>query len=143
MSDRSPLKVAIDKRRNPLQQRHVFPFAESSHARKRRVLNTEQSTKSPAAAAAEIMISTGKEKGRAYVYLSFQLIWAEKTYRPDGKTSLNSKYEINPDRNSGLNFAFDQTVRRKAERKKLDAGVCDCCKDVRLLRLAPVLILIK
>jgi hypothetical protein len=41
-----------------------------------------------------------------------------------------STYEVNPARNNGKNFAYEETVRGNA-RKKLDAGACDCCKDVR------------
>lgn len=43
---------------------------------------------------------------------------------------MNAQYEIDPDQNGGLNFAFDEVVRRKDERRKLNAGTCDCCHDV-------------
>lgn len=45
--------------------------------------------------------------------------------------ALTSKYEVNPARNNGKNFAYEETVRGNA-RKKLDAGTCDDCREVRL-----------
>lgn len=54
------------------------------------------------------------------------------TYRFSGaSTTLNALYEINPARNGGLNFAFDEVVRKKEERKKMEAGACPDCIEVR------------
>lgn len=40
------------------------------------------------------------------------------------------QYEINPNANGGLNYAYNQTVRKKDERKKMHATDCECCSDV-------------
>ena len=44
--------------------------------------------------------------------------------------TINSKYEIDPFRNGGLKYQYDEVVRRKEDRKKMDAGDCECCRDV-------------
>lgn len=40
------------------------------------------------------------------------------------------KYEINPDRNHGLSYAYHQVERRKEERKKLTGHGCIECENV-------------
>ncbi|KAI0692394.1 DNA repair protein endonuclease SAE2/CtIP C-terminus-domain-containing protein, partial [Cytidiella melzeri] len=45
------------------------------------------------------------------------------------KISLNSRYRLNPVKNDGLDFQFDEVVRRKHDRCKLDAEDCDYCRD--------------
>ena len=39
-------------------------------------------------------------------------------------------YEINRDRNGGLDYQYEDVVRRKEDRRHLEAGDCDCCHDV-------------
>ncbi|KAH8926719.1 hypothetical protein BT69DRAFT_1214862, partial [Atractiella rhizophila] len=41
--------------------------------------------------------------------------------------SFNSRFEIIPERNRGLNFQFDDVVRNKDERRKMSAAECSCC----------------
>ncbi|KAI0084610.1 DNA repair protein endonuclease SAE2/CtIP C-terminus-domain-containing protein [Irpex rosettiformis] len=45
------------------------------------------------------------------------------------KTSLNSRYRLNPAQNAGLDFQFDEVVRHKHDRSKLGAEDCDCCRE--------------
>ncbi|KAJ2916685.1 hypothetical protein MD484_g3749, partial [Candolleomyces efflorescens] len=44
-------------------------------------------------------------------------------------TSVNSKFVIDPEKNGGLNYQYDEVVRGRENRKAMDAGVCECCKD--------------
>lgn len=45
-------------------------------------------------------------------------------------TSVNSRFVIDPEKNGGLDYQYDEVVRGKENRKKMDAGTCECCKDV-------------
>jgi hypothetical protein len=49
--------------------------------------------------------------------------------------TINALYAINPERNGGLNFQFDEVVRNRDARKRLDGGDCECCREVRRLLL--------
>lgn len=46
-------------------------------------------------------------------------------------TSVNAKFVIDPARNGGRDYKFDDVVRGREERKKLHAGTCECCNEVR------------
>jgi DNA repair protein endonuclease SAE2/CtIP C-terminus len=52
-----------------------------------------------------------------------------RTSRP-GDTTINAQYTIDPDQNGGLNYQYDLVVRNKDERRRLDAGDCECCREV-------------
>ncbi|RDB16596.1 hypothetical protein Hypma_002805 [Hypsizygus marmoreus] len=45
------------------------------------------------------------------------------------KNSINAQYVIDPAKNGGLDFQYDEVVRNKEERKRMDAGDCECCRD--------------
>ncbi|KAI0763251.1 DNA repair protein endonuclease SAE2/CtIP C-terminus-domain-containing protein [Irpex lacteus] len=45
------------------------------------------------------------------------------------KISLNSRFRLNPAHNEGLNFQFEEVVRHKHDRSKLDAEDCECCRE--------------
>jgi len=49
--------------------------------------------------------------------------------RPKSET-LNAAFEIDPDTNGGLNYAYDAVVRNKEERRKMHGSDCECCKEV-------------
>ncbi|KAF8491942.1 DNA repair protein endonuclease SAE2/CtIP C-terminus-domain-containing protein [Gautieria morchelliformis] len=42
--------------------------------------------------------------------------------------SLNGKFEIDPDKNDGLDFQYDGVVRDRDKRRRLEAGDCECCR---------------
>lgn len=42
-------------------------------------------------------------------------------------------YRLNPSKNAGVVFQFDDVVRNKHERRRLDGDDCECCHDVRPL----------
>ncbi|KAG6895039.1 hypothetical protein C0992_003427 [Termitomyces sp. T32_za158] len=48
------------------------------------------------------------------------------------KDTINAQFEINPSRNGGLNYKYDEVVRAKRDRKQMEAGDCECCRDVCL-----------
>ncbi|KAK2463960.1 hypothetical protein APHAL10511_004011 [Amanita phalloides] len=43
--------------------------------------------------------------------------------------TINNKYEIDSSRNGGLEYQYDEVVRRKDDRKKMAAGDCESCRD--------------
>ncbi|KAJ3575007.1 hypothetical protein NP233_g1379 [Leucocoprinus birnbaumii] len=47
---------------------------------------------------------------------------------PATKT-INSMFTINPERNGGVTHQYEQVVRDKAERMRMDAGDCEECRD--------------
>ena len=48
-----------------------------------------------------------------------------------GDTTINAQYAIDPTQNEGLDYQYDHVVRNKDERRRLDAGDCECCHEVR------------
>ena len=59
-------------------------------------------------------------------FLSFSL---SHVSRP-GDTTINAQYTIDPTQNKGLNYQYDEVVRNKDERRRLDGGDCECCHEV-------------
>ncbi|KDQ49142.1 hypothetical protein JAAARDRAFT_43084 [Jaapia argillacea MUCL 33604] len=49
----------------------------------------------------------------------------------DVETTVNAVYQIDQGRNGGLGFQYDEVVRTREDRKRLNAGDCECCRDVR------------
>ena len=47
-----------------------------------------------------------------------------------GDTTINAQYTINPNQNEGLNYQYDLVVRNRDERRRLEAGDCECCREV-------------
>ena len=45
--------------------------------------------------------------------------------------TINAEFVIDPVRNRGLDFQYDEVVRTKEDRRRMDAGDCECCRDVR------------
>jgi hypothetical protein len=43
-----------------------------------------------------------------------------------GKT-INAEYAIDPALNGGLEFRYDEVVRTKEDRRRMDADGCECC----------------
>ncbi|KAK6909370.1 hypothetical protein I203_103387 [Kwoniella mangroviensis CBS 8507] len=43
--------------------------------------------------------------------------------------TFGEEYEINPSQNEGNNFAYHDVRRKKAERRNMHGGDCECCKD--------------
>jgi hypothetical protein len=54
------------------------------------------------------------------------------SYYRDENTTINAQYQIDTDRNNGLDFQYDAVVRDRQERKHLNAGDCECCRGVRV-----------
>ncbi|KAF8806782.1 hypothetical protein BYT27DRAFT_7100717 [Phlegmacium glaucopus] len=54
-------------------------------------------------------------------------------YRKDGETTgdttINAQYTIDPNQNEGLDYQYDLVVRNKDERRRLEAGDCECCRE--------------
>ncbi|OSD00532.1 hypothetical protein PYCCODRAFT_1453306 [Trametes coccinea BRFM310] len=45
------------------------------------------------------------------------------------KDTINSLYELDPTRNDGVGFQFEEVVRDKQKRKHMHAVDCECCRD--------------
>ncbi|TFK67185.1 hypothetical protein BDN72DRAFT_843358 [Pluteus cervinus] len=46
-----------------------------------------------------------------------------------GPKTLNAMYEIDPQRNKGVNHQFEEVVRGRDERKQMQAGDCEDCRE--------------
>ncbi|KAJ7356729.1 hypothetical protein DFH08DRAFT_770865 [Mycena albidolilacea] len=46
-----------------------------------------------------------------------------------GNDAINSSYAIDPARNGGVDFQYDAVVRGKDDRRRMDGGDCECCRD--------------
>ncbi|KAJ7239030.1 DNA repair protein endonuclease SAE2/CtIP C-terminus-domain-containing protein, partial [Mycena haematopus] len=46
-----------------------------------------------------------------------------------GNDTINASYAIDPARNEGVDFQYDAVVRRKEDRKRMDGGDCECCRE--------------
>ncbi|KAL5495299.1 hypothetical protein ACEPAI_762 [Sanghuangporus weigelae] len=47
----------------------------------------------------------------------------------DTKEAINALYAIDTSKNNGVAFQYDEVVRGKKHRQRLEAGDCDCCKE--------------
>jgi len=50
--------------------------------------------------------------------------------RGGGPPALNAEFEIDPVTNAGVPFAFDEVVRGRRHRHRLNAGECEECRGV-------------
>lgn len=64
--------------------------------------------------------------------ISFTCLCDDGFYSTD--KTINAEYAIDPARNGGLEFQYDEVARTKEDRRRLDAGDCECCRDVSLIR---------
>lgn len=46
-----------------------------------------------------------------------------------GNTAINASFAIDPTRNGGKDFQYDEVVRGRTDRRIMDAGDCECCRD--------------
>ncbi|KAJ7748467.1 DNA repair protein endonuclease SAE2/CtIP C-terminus-domain-containing protein [Mycena maculata] len=46
-----------------------------------------------------------------------------------GNDTINASYAIDPARNGGMDFQYDTVVRGKEDRRRMDGGDCECCRD--------------
>ncbi|KAF9556866.1 hypothetical protein CPC08DRAFT_743805 [Agrocybe pediades] len=44
-------------------------------------------------------------------------------------TSINAVYTINPVQNGGVDYQYDEVVRNREARQKMDATDCECCRE--------------
>lgn len=44
-------------------------------------------------------------------------------------TTINAAFTIDPARNEGLDYAYEEVVRGKERRRNLHGGDCECCRD--------------
>ena len=46
-----------------------------------------------------------------------------------GETTINAQYVIEPNQNGGVNYQYDVVVKNRNERRRLDAGDCECYRE--------------
>ncbi|KAJ6587206.1 hypothetical protein DFH09DRAFT_1142886 [Mycena vulgaris] len=46
-----------------------------------------------------------------------------------GDTPINASFVIDPTRNGGKDFQYDEVVRGREDRRNMNAGDCECCRD--------------
>ncbi|KAJ7629885.1 hypothetical protein B0H17DRAFT_1109384 [Mycena rosella] len=51
------------------------------------------------------------------------------TDRGGGNTTINAAFAIDPARNGGMDFQYDEVVRGREDRRHMEAGDCECCRD--------------
>ncbi|KAF9023250.1 hypothetical protein BDZ89DRAFT_1192566 [Hymenopellis radicata] len=90
-------------------------FAKAARRTKRRSLLYE--TKIPQG------IDYSKYKGRG----RYSNIGA--TQHDAHNTTINATFAIDPSRNDGLDYAYEEVVRGKKKRRNLHGGDCECCRD--------------
>ena len=59
-----------------------------------------------------------------------QLISCARNSEGDTSKTINSEYQVDPERNGGAAFPHKEVVRNKAERQRMHAFDCACCSDV-------------
>ncbi|KAJ7045824.1 DNA repair protein endonuclease SAE2/CtIP C-terminus-domain-containing protein [Mycena alexandri] len=47
----------------------------------------------------------------------------------DGSTTINAKFKIDAAQNGGRNFQYDEVVRGREDRRRMEAGDCESCRD--------------
>ncbi|KDQ23475.1 hypothetical protein PLEOSDRAFT_1114448 [Pleurotus ostreatus PC15] len=55
--------------------------------------------------------------------------YAQPAQSSGSSKPINTLFAIDPKRNGGLDFQFEEVVKNKEDRKKLHAGDCECCRD--------------
>ncbi|KAJ6501479.1 DNA repair protein endonuclease SAE2/CtIP C-terminus-domain-containing protein [Mycena vitilis] len=46
-----------------------------------------------------------------------------------GNNTINASYAIDPAQNGGMDFQYDAVVRGKDDRRMMEGGDCECCRD--------------
>ncbi|KAJ7630433.1 DNA repair protein endonuclease SAE2/CtIP C-terminus-domain-containing protein [Roridomyces roridus] len=46
-----------------------------------------------------------------------------------GDRTINASYAINPAHNGGVNYQYDAVVRGREDRRRMEGGDCECCRD--------------
>ncbi|KAG8773728.1 hypothetical protein FRC15_001849, partial [Serendipita sp. 397] len=52
-----------------------------------------------------------------------------KSVKEKGDTSIVGRFEVNPAKNNGVNYAYEEVVRKKADRRRMEATDCDQCRN--------------
>ncbi len=49
----------------------------------------------------------------------------------DSEKTINALYTIDPTKNNGRSYQYDEVIRSKEDRRRMHAGDCECCRQVR------------
>lgn len=47
-----------------------------------------------------------------------------------GNTTINAHFAIDPEQNGGKDFQYHEVVRTREDRRHMEGGDCECCRDV-------------
>ncbi|KAF7796799.1 hypothetical protein EIP86_007983 [Pleurotus ostreatoroseus] len=75
-------------------------------------------TKTTASTSSEDPTSYARYKGRGRYAQEFAV-----------NDTINAQYRVDPARNDGVAFPFNEVVRKKCTRQHLEAEVCECCRE--------------
>lgn len=67
--------------------------------------------------------------------LNIWLSCSSYIFPSSAEKTINAEFVIDPARNGGVAHQYDEVVRTRNERRQMDAGDCECCRDVRSLLL--------
>ncbi|KAL0959050.1 hypothetical protein HGRIS_014352 [Hohenbuehelia grisea] len=74
-----------------------------------------------------------KDRSKGIVFSAPPGVRVKDVKGPGSSKSTNlarSLFAINPERNGGLDFQFEDVIRSRDDRRRLDAGDCECCREV-------------
>ncbi|KAL0959048.1 hypothetical protein HGRIS_014352 [Hohenbuehelia grisea] len=73
-----------------------------------------------------------KDRSKGIVFSAPPGVRVKDVKGPGSSKSTNlarSLFAINPERNGGLDFQFEDVIRSRDDRRRLDAGDCECCRE--------------
>lgn len=128
---------------DPVREREMTPLADRNKNVRRGsevpvdALKREDASGAKATRRGKEPETGGKSKDQAVYVLQISLLRAAElilcTYRSSkGDRIKSEEFEINPERNNGLNYAYQNVERRKEERKKMTGHGCIECENVRI-----------
>lgn len=119
-----PSHSSLGKRKAPIEESHSLQVKSGRKSYVPLVQQYMDGTK---------VVSSNSSKKRHTEALDRDSITPKQHGKPIKGRSTTGKavtrYEVNPDRNNGVNFAYDEVVRNKEERKRMEATDCDQCRE--------------
>ncbi|KAH9929070.1 DNA repair protein endonuclease SAE2/CtIP C-terminus-domain-containing protein [Epithele typhae] len=96
----------------------------SKKAKERAVENDENAATSP-----ESHPGPSGSKNRPADYSAYKGRGRYAALNKADKETINAKFEIDPARNNGVGYQFDEVVRDKERRRQMHGHDCECCRD--------------
>ncbi|OCF44665.1 hypothetical protein I317_01552 [Kwoniella heveanensis CBS 569] len=130
----TPLKAATSTSQRHRHHSEAAPGSSthtpaSSSSKKRKIMDIDMEGLTPDQKAVKRkMLAQMPVSDRRELYKDYK--GKGRYVRPEEvHTSVREEYEIDPEQNEGAAFAFHDVKRKRAERKQMHGGDCECCKD--------------